>query len=250
LTRAGLLEGKVAVVTGAGQGLGLAIAQEFAAEGARVVIAELDEATGARAAAELRSGGAQAVHIRADVRDEQSVAAVVAGCLAEFGTIDVVVNNASIITTMTLRKMAVADWDQVVDVHLKGTWLMMREAAGPMRAQGHGSFVNISSIVAKTGGIGQGHYAAAKAGVIGLTKSAAKEWARDGVRVNAVQPGLFSTAKAQTMSDSAWQKRVGETPMGRAGEPRELATAVLFLASDLSSFVTGTVLEVTGGRDM
>ncbi|MEO3858610.1 SDR family NAD(P)-dependent oxidoreductase [Acrocarpospora sp. B8E8] len=149
-----------------------------------------------------------------------------------------------------LRKMTPDQWDSVLDVHLRGAWLMMREVAGPFREQRRGAIVNISSIVAKTGGVAQAHYAAAKAGIIGLTKSAAKEWAPFGIRVNAVRPGLFRTPGAAAMSPEAWRKRVDETPLGRAGEPRELANAVLFLASDLSSFITGAVLEVTGGRDM
>jgi 3-oxoacyl-[acyl-carrier protein] reductase len=250
MTAARLLEGRTAIVTGAGQGLGRAIADEFVSAGARVVVADINAASASVAAGQIRDAGGDAVHCEADVRDEDDVAAVVTCCLEAFGSIDVVVNNASVVSPHTIRRMSVSDWDRVVDVHLKGTWLMMRAASEPMRTRGSGAFVNVSSIVAKTGGVGQAHYAAAKAGIVGLTKSAAKEWARDGVRVNAVQPGLFSSPTSRTMSDAAWQARVGETPMGRPGEPRELATAVLFLASDLSSFVTGTVLEVTGGRDM
>jgi 3-oxoacyl-[acyl-carrier protein] reductase len=250
MTGARLLEDRAAVVTGAGQGLGLAIAREFAAEGARVVLADIDAASAAAGAQQIRQDGGTAVHAAADVRDEDSVAALVAGCLDAFGSIDVVVNNAGVLSPSSIRNMQTEDWDRVVDVHLKGTWLMMRAAAQPMRDQGSGAFVNISSIVAKTGGVGQAHYAAAKAGIVGLTKSAAKEWARHGIRVNAVQPGLFGTPTSLTMSDAAWQARVDDTPMGRAGEPRELATTIVFLASPMSSFVTGAVLEVTGGRDM
>jgi 3-oxoacyl-[acyl-carrier protein] reductase len=250
MTGARLLEDRAAVVTGAGQGLGLAIAQEFAAEGARVVVADIDGDSAAAGAELIRQRGGSAISVTADVRDEESVAALVAECVDAFGSIDVVVNNASVLSPSSIRSMRTEDWDRVVDVHLKGTWLVMRAAAQPMREQGRGTIVNISSIVAKTGGLGQAHYAAAKAGVVGLTKSAAKEWARHGIRVNAVQPGLFGTPTARTMSDAAWQARVDDTPMGRAGEPRELATSVVFLASQMSSFVTGAVLEVTGGRDM
>jgi 3-oxoacyl-[acyl-carrier protein] reductase len=250
VTGARLLEDRAAVVTGAGQGLGLAIAQEFAAEGARVVVSDIDGDSAAAGAELIRQNGGTAIAVIADVRDEASVAALVAECGEAYGSIDVVVNNASVLRPSSIRSMRTEDWDRVLDVHLKGTWLVMRAAAQPMREQGSGAIVNISSIVAKTGGLGQAHYAAAKAGIVGLTKSAAKEWARDGVRVNAVQPGLFSTPTARTMSDGAWQARVDATPMGRAGEPRELATTVVFLASPMSSFVTGAVLEVTGGRDM
>jgi 3-oxoacyl-[acyl-carrier protein] reductase len=250
MTGVRLLEDRAAVVTGAGQGLGLAIAEELAAEGARVVVADLDDDSAAAAADRIRQEGGTAVSVAADVRDEDSVAALVAGCVETFGSIDVVVNNAGVVSPRSIRSMRTEDWDRVLDVHLKGTWLVMRAAAQPMRGQGGGAFVNVSSIVAKTGGVAQAHYAAAKAGIVGLTKSAAKEWARHGIRVNAVQPGLFRTPASQTLSDAAWQARVDDTPMGRAGEPRELATSVVFLASPMSSFVTGAVLEVTGGRDM
>lgn len=246
----GLLDGRAAVVTGAGRGLGQAIAERFAVAGARVVVADIDPATAEAAAARIRDSGGTAVHVVGDVSDEGSVLEVVETCRATFGSMDVVVNNASVLHPATIRTMSVENWDRVVDVHLKGTWLMMRAAYRPMREQGSGAFVNVSSIVAKTGGIAQAHYAAAKAGIVGLTKSAAKEWARHGIRVNAVQPGLFRSPASEQMSEDAWRKRVAETPMGRAGEPDELATAALFLASDLASFVTGAVLEVTGGRDM
>lgn len=250
MSAARLLEDRAAIVTGAGQGLGFAIAQEFAAAGARVLVADIDPEIGAAAVAAIARDGGTARFVQTDVRDETSVDAAVASCIEAFGALDVVVNNAGVIKPKSLRSMSVDEWDQMADVHLKGSWLMMRAASRPMIEQQHGNIVNISSIVAKTGGIAQGHYAAMKAGIVGLTKSGAKEWARHGIRVNALQPGLFSTPTSQLMAEDAWQTRVDNTPLGRAGEPRELATAALFFASDLSSFVTGAVLEVTGGRDM
>ena len=161
------------------------------------------------------------------------------------------VNNAGITRDATLRKMALADFRAVVDVHLTGAWNGTRYAAEAMRAHGQGgSIVNISSIAGKVGNFGQTNYSAAKAGLVGLTKASAKELARAGIRVNAVQPGLIRTAMTEAMPPAAWDAKLAEIPMGRAGEPAEVAQAVLFLASDLASYVTGAVVEVTGGRYM
>jgi 3-oxoacyl-[acyl-carrier protein] reductase len=245
-----LLDQRSVIVTGAGQGLGRAIAEEFAAHGALVTLADLNVEAGAEVVAGIEKRGGSAIYVVTDVRDPLSAERAVRACQDAYGSVDVLVNNASVIKPATLRKMTMEMWDDVLDVHLKGSWLMMREASKVMRAQGRGTIVNISSIVAKTGGIAQGHYAAAKAAVVGLTKSAAKEWAPFGIRVNSVQPGLFRTPGALAMAPDAWQARVDETPLKRVGEPQELANAALFLASDMSSFVTGAVLEVTGGRDM
>lgn len=245
-----MIEGRAAIVTGSGQGLGRAIAQRFAAHGASVVVADIDPDRAAETTELVRRAGGSAIAVPSDVRDDVSVDRLVQACADAFGTVDIVVNNASVVSAVTVRSMSISDWDRVLDVHLKGTWLMMRAASVPMRSQRRGSIINISSIVAKTGGIAQGHYAAAKAGVVGLSKSAAKEWGADGVRVNVIQPGLFATETARSMSSSAWQSRIDQTPLRRAGDPDELAGAALFLASDLASFVTGAVLEVTGGRDM
>jgi 3-oxoacyl-[acyl-carrier protein] reductase len=161
------------------------------------------------------------------------------------------VNNAGITRDATLRKMAAADFRAVIDVHLTGAWNGTRYAAQAMREHGRGgSIVNISSISGKVGNFGQTNYSAAKAGLIGLTKASAKELARAGVRVNAVQPGLIRTAMTEAMPREAWDAKMTEIPMARAGEPAEVAQAVLFLASDMASYITGAVLEVTGGRYM
>jgi 3-oxoacyl-[acyl-carrier protein] reductase len=166
------------------------------------------------------------------------------------GSLDVLVNNAGITRDATLRKMTLDDWQLVIDVHLKGTFLGTQAAAAVMRQQKCGAIVNISSISGKVGFVGQTNYSAAKAGIIGLTKAAAKELAPHGVRINAVQPGLIRTAMTEALRQDIWNQKVSEVPMGRAGEPEEVANAVLFLASDLASYITGAVLEVTGGRYM
>ncbi|HEY8481534.1 MAG TPA: 3-oxoacyl-ACP reductase FabG [Spirillospora sp.] len=243
-----LLEGRCAVVTGGAQGIGRACARVFAEQGARVLIGDLDAERAERTARELSEGGATVEARRCDVTREEDVRALVAQCVDELGSLDVMVNNAGITRDATLRKMTPDDFDVVIDVHLRGTWLGTREASLVMREQGRGSIVNLSSISGKVGNVGQTNYSAAKAGIVGLTKSAAKELAYLGVRVNAIQPGLIRTAMTAAMRQDILEAREKEIPMQRAGEPGEVANVALFLASDLSSYMTGTVLEVTGGR--
>ena len=242
-----LLAGRTAIVTGGAQGLGYAIAEQFIAEGARVVLGDLN-IDGTRKAAEALGGPDVARAVRCDVTAAADVDALVAAALAEFGSLDVMVNNAGITRDATLRKMTEQQFDEVIAVHLKGTWNGTRAAATVMREQGSGAIVNMSSISGKVGLIGQTNYSAAKAGIVGLTKAAAKELAHLGVRVNAIQPGLIRSAMTEAMPQRIWDAKLAEVPMGRAGEPREVASVALFLASELSSYMTGTVLEVTGGR--
>ncbi|SEH00986.1 3-oxoacyl-[acyl-carrier protein] reductase [Nonomuraea solani] len=241
-----LLNGKTAVVTGAAQGIGLAIAELFAGHGARVVIGDLN-LEAAEAAAE-KLGPARAA--RCDVTRAADVDALIATALEAFGSLDVMVNNAGITRDATLRTMTEEQFDQVIDVHLKGTWNGTRKAAAVMREQKSGAIVNISSLSGKVGMVGQTNYSAAKAGIVGLSKAAAKELAHHGVRVNAIQPGLIRSAMTEAMPRKAWDQKLAEIPMGRAGEVHEVASVALFLACDLSSYMTGTVLEVTGGRFM
>ncbi|MBV9228224.1 MAG: 3-oxoacyl-ACP reductase FabG [Chloroflexi bacterium] len=243
-----LLEQRTAIITGGAQGIGFAIAQTFAEHGANLVIADIQLEQAEVACKDLTIRGVQAIPVRVDVRKQEQVEQMVERAVAAFGRLDVMVNNAGVIRDATMRKMTLEDWEMVIDVHLKGTWLGTRAAAAVMREQKRGSIVNISSISGKVGMVGQTNYSAAKAGIVGLTKAAAKELAYLNVRVNAVQPGLIKTAMTETLRADIWEKKVSEVPMGRAGEPSEVANVVLFLASDLSSYMTGTVLEVTGGR--
>jgi 3-oxoacyl-[acyl-carrier protein] reductase len=243
----GLLEGRAAVVTGAAQGIGLAIARRLADEGARIVIGDIDSAAAASAAASL-GGPGRALGVRCDVTSPDEVEALIQRCADGFGSLDVMVNNAGITRDATMRKMTVDEFDAVVAVHLRGAWLGTRAASLVMREQKRGAIVNISSISGKVGMVGQTNYSAAKAGIVGLTKAAAKELAHLGVRVNAVQPGLIATAMTEALRPDVWESKLAEIPMGRAGRPEEVADVVLFLASDLSAYMTGTVLEVTGGR--
>lgn len=242
-----LLEGRTAVVTGGARGIGYAIARVFIEQGAAVVLGDLDEAEAVEAAKALPG---TALGYRCDVTDEDEMGALLAYCKSEFGTVDVLVNNAGFTRDKTMRNMSSEDFRSVVDVHLYGAWLGTKHASLVMREQGRGAIVNISSVSGKVGNVGQTNYSAAKAGMIGLTKAAAKEVAHAGVRVNAVMPGLIRTAMTQAMPQKAWDSKMAEIPMGRAGEPEEVAKAVLFLASDLSSYITGSVVEVTGGRHL
>ena len=243
----GLVAGRTAIVTGAAQGIGLEIARLLHEQGARVCLADLD---GDKAAQAAKGIGDRLLALACDVTDEQSVEAAVRATAEEFGSLDIHVNNAGITRDASLRKMRVDDFEAVISVHLKGTWLGVRAASAVMRENGGGSIVNISSLSGKSGNPGQTNYSAAKAGIVGLTKAAAKELAHKGVRVNAVQPGLIRTAMTEAMPPEVFAEREAAIPMKRAGEPREVAGAVLFLASDLSSYMTGAVLEVGGGRLM
>ncbi|MHC5257956.1 3-oxoacyl-ACP reductase FabG [Streptomyces sp. UC4497] len=244
-----LLADKTAVITGGAQGIGLAIARAYVREGAKVVLGDLNLEAAEAAAKEL--GGPSVAHaVRCDITEAAQVDALIRAAIDTFGSLDIMVNNAGITRDATMRTMTEDQFDQVIDVHLKGTWNGTRKAAAVMREQKRGAIVNISSLSGKVGMVGQTNYSAAKAGIIGLSKAAAKEMAHHGVRVNAVQPGLIRSAMTEAMPQKAWDQKMAEIPMRRAGEVEEVASVALFLASDLSSYITGNVLEVTGGRFM
>lgn len=244
-----LLHNQTAVITGAAQGIGFAIAQLFVDEGARVVIGDVNAEAAEKAAVEL-GGTERALGVRCDVTVSDDVDALLEAAADAFGPVDVMVNNAGITRDATMRNMTEEQFDQVINVHLKGTWNGTRKAAAIMRERKSGAIVNLSSLSGKVGMVGQTNYSAAKAGVVGMTKAAAKEMAHHGVRVNAIQPGLIRSAMTEAMPQKAWDQKMAEIPMGRAGEVSEVATVALFLASHLSSYMTGTVMEVTGGRFM
>jgi len=244
----GLLEGRTAVVTGGAQGLGYAIAEAFVREGANVVLGDLNADGVADAAKRLDVGG-RAIGVACNVTSAGEVEALCAAAADTFGSLDVMVNNAGITRDATMRKMSESEFDQVIDVHLKGCWLGTRAASLRMREQDRGgSIINVSSISGKVGMLGQTNYSAAKAGIVGLTKAAAKEVGFANVRVNAIQPGIIRTPMTDSLREDVMAKKLAEVPMGRAGEPEEVASVVLFLASDMSSYMSGTVLEIAGGR--
>lgn len=240
------LTNKVAIVTGAGRGLGKGIALKLAAEGAKVVVADILESNAAAVVAEIGAAGGKALAAKVNVADKNDVAAMFAKAVAEFGTVDIMVNNAGINRDGQLFKMSDEDWDQVIGVNLTGTFYCTRAAARLMRDKGYGRIVNISSM-SWLGNFGQANYAASKAGVVGLTKTAARELAKKGVTCNAICPGFIDTDMTRGVPEKVWEIMVGKIAMGRAGSAEDVANVVAFLASDDAAYVTGEVINVSGG---
>ena len=243
-----LLDGLAAIVTGAGQGIGLAVAEAFVAHGAHVVVADVDLDRARAAISSLQAEGGSIEAVGCDVTQEAQVADLVRACTGRHGRIDVLVNNAGVTRDGYIAKLSEADFDLVLDVSVKGAWLGTRAVAPLFRAQRSGSIINMSSLSGKIGNPGQTNYSAAKAALIGLTKASAKELGPSGVRVNAIQPGLIRTAMTLAMKPEIFAAKEAEVPLGRAGLPEEVAGAAVFLASPLASYVNGAVLEVSGGR--
>jgi 3-oxoacyl-[acyl-carrier protein] reductase len=246
------LDGQVAVITGAAGGIGTAITQAFVAEGARVVLVgrSIDtlEALVAQMSGEDCSAAAMA--LRCDVSEPDQAAATVAQVEATHGRVDVLVNNAGAFITAPIEEMSFDDFDRVVRSSLYGAWLMSRAAVPRMKANRHGSIVNISSIAATAGTLHGSGYSAAKAAMIGFTKSLARELGPFNVRVNSVLPGIISAGMWDGLTPELRARKVAEVPMGRPGTAEEVADAVLYLAGERSSYVTGTAVDVTGGRAM
>ena len=248
---AGTLVGLTATITGSGSGIGWRIAERFAESGAAVAIGDIDGAAAEAAAADLVARGFRAVGVRCDVTDEHSVDAFTRAACDAFGRLDIHVNNAGFTRDAGMHRMPLGDFRAVLEVHVVGTWLGTRAASSAMRAGGQGgSIINMSSISGKVGNAGQTNYSAAKAGIVGLTKASAKECARFGVRVNAIQPGLIDTAMTAAMDPETLASRLEDVPLARIGTIDDVADAALFLAGRQSSYMTGNVLEVAGGRHM
>ncbi len=244
------LAGKTVLVTGAARGIGAAIARKCAQEGAQVALCDRERPAAQAAADALRQEGGIAAGFVADVADAESVRALVGAVCGHFGRIDVLVNNAGIVQDAQLKNMRDEEWEQVIAVNLSGVYRCTRAAVDVMLAQGAGSIVNISSIVGLYGNFGQTNYAAAKAGVIGMTRTWARELARKGLRANAVCPGFVETPILAAMPHKVLDRIVGRIPAGRMGRPEEIANVVAFLASDEASYVNGAVIEVSGGATL
>ncbi len=241
------LKDKVAIITGAAGGIGMATARKFAREGARVVIADLDAGRVEAARAEIAATGAQTLGVRLDVTDAASVAAMVEAVKAAWGRIDCLLNNAGITQDARLVKMSAGQFDRVIDVNLKGVFLCTQAVADTMIAQGSGVILNASSVVGLYGNFGQTNYAATKAGLIGFTKTWARELGPKGVRAIAVCPGFVVTPILDSIPPAVMQKMVEKVPLGRLGQPDEIANVYAFLASDEASYINGAVIEVSGG---
>jgi 3-oxoacyl-[acyl-carrier protein] reductase len=246
-----LLDGKVAIVTGASRGIGRATALRLAREGAKVVV----NFAGNRAAAEqtvgdIKQAGGEAILFQADVADAQAVGELVKAATAAFGRIDILVNNAGITRDNILALMKEDDWDAVMNTNLKGIFTCTKAVAKIMIKQRAGKIINMTSVVGIMGNAGQTNYAAAKAGVIGFTKSAARELAARGITVNAVAPGYITTDMSAAISEQAKADLAQKIPLSRLGKPEDVAEAVLFLASDAANYITGQTLNVDGGMVM
>ena len=240
---------KVAVVTGASRGIGRAIAKKFAAEGAKVVVGfSSNEAKANELVEEI--GSDKAVALKIDVSDQNSVSEFFKAVLEKFQTIDILVNNAGITRDNLLIRMKEDDFEIVLDTNLKGVFLCTKAASKTMLKNRSGRIINIASVVGLIGNAGQANYSAAKAGVIGFTKTVAKEFASRGITVNAVAPGFIGTDMTKDLSDDVKNSMLSSIPLSRIGSPEDVANAVAFLASDSASYITGQVLNVDGGMVM
>lgn len=249
----GRLQNRVAIVTGAGRGIGQAIALKLAQEGASVTIAEVDPGTGEAAANELKAAGYQALFTPADITREDQVKSMVEQTVAAFGKLDILVNNAGKNFYYDATQMTEAEWDNAMNVDLKGAWLCCKHSIPEMVKAGVGSIVNISSLHARMTFPGFFPYAAAKAGLVGLTRNLALDWGKHNIRVNAICPGWVNTALAQEWlsmqpePEAVWEGVLKIHPLGRVGTPEDIANFVAYIASDEAAFITGAELYIDGG---
>ena len=244
------LKDKKAIVTGAGQGIGRSISLKMAQEGADVVIAEMNADTGAQTAKEVEALGRRALFISVDVANQKQVQGVVDQVLKAWKRIDILVNNAGFDRPASLLKVKEEDWDAVLGVHLKGTLNCIQAVAPLMIENSYGKILNLSSVWGKRGAVSEISYSSAKAGIIGLTKSVARELGRYQINVNAILPGLILTPTIAKMAEKYQNMIIENTPLKRMGKPEEVANVAAFLASDEASFMTGAAVEVSGGWNM
>jgi 3-oxoacyl-[acyl-carrier protein] reductase len=245
-----MMKDKVAVVTGSSRGIGRSIGLALAGEGAKIVASARNSAELEKLVAEIKERGGEAIAVAGDVAVTADADRLVDAAVAAYSRLDILVNNAGITRDGLLLRMKDEDWDTVINVNLKGAFLCTRAAAKVMSKQRYGRIINISSVVGEMGNAGQANYCASKAGLLGLTKSVARELARRNVTVNAVTPGFIVTDMTEALSEKTREDLASQIPMGRLGEPNDIANAVLFLASERTGYVTGQVLGVNGGMYM
>lgn len=243
----GKLSGKVAIITGSARGIGKAIAFRLAQEGATIVISDIAGELAETTSKELQQSGATTIAIKADVTKLVEAEQLIQKTRDQLGQVDILVNNAGITKDNLLIRMSEAEWDAVINVNLKGTFNCLKAAAKVMMKQRFGKIINISSVVGLMGNFGQSNYAASKAGIIGLTKSAAKELAPRGINVNAIAPGFIETEMTDKLSDEIKEGFLKAIPLKRSGKPEEVASVVAFLAASDSNYITGQVILVDGG---
>jgi 3-oxoacyl-[acyl-carrier protein] reductase len=241
------LAGKVALVTGAAQGIGKAVALLLARNGADIVISDINLEKAEETAKEVQALGRKSLAAKVDVATLGDVEKMVEAILAQFGKVDILVNNAGIARDKLILRMTEEDWDAVLNINLKGTFNCTKAVVRHMSKQRSGKIVNIASVVGEMGNAGQGNYAASKAGVIGFTKTIAREFAQRGINVNAIAPGYIETPMTDALPDKAKEELKRLIPMDRLGKPEDVAEAVLFLVSEASGYITGQVLNVNGG---
>jgi len=244
------LDSRTAIVTGSGQGIGRAIALTLAQAGAHVVINDINRPAAEKTAADAASCGVKSAVFTADIADPGAVGQMISDVAEQFSTVDILVNNAGITKDGFIMRMTDEQWDAVLNINLKGAFNCIRAVARQMFKQKSGSIINISSVIGVMGNAGQVNYAASKAGLIGVTKSAAKEFAARGIRVNAIAPGFIDTPMTHAIPEEFRQKYLESIPLKRYGAPEEVARLALFLASDASSYITGQVIHADGGLIM
>lgn len=243
-------KGKVAVITGASRGIGRSIALALAAEGAKIVAVDVDQAATEAMVAEVQQLGVEAIAVVGNVTVAADTEKMIDAAVAAFGRVDILVNNAGITRDGLLLRMKEDDWDAVLNVNLKGAFLCTRAVAKVMTKQRFGRIINIASVVGQMGNVGQANYCASKAGLMGLTKSNARELAKRNITVNAVAPGFIATAMTDALPEKVRDELTAQIPLERLGTPEDIANAVVFLAAERSGYVTGQVLAVNGGMYM
>jgi len=242
-----ILKDKVALITGGAQGIGKAIAQAMAKEGAGIIVSDINLELATATANEIKGSGAKAIPLQMNVADYADVESGIKKALQEMGKIDVLVNNAGITKDNLFLRMKKEDWDAVVSVNLTGVFNLCKAVSRLMLKQSSGKIINIASIVGEMGNVGQANYSASKAGVIGLTKTLAREFASRGITVNAIAPGFIQTAMTDKIPEDAKKKMLEQIPLGKLGQPEDVANACLFLASSAADYITGQVINVNGG---